>query len=217
MTTNQLTTAIDQALNWRYATKRFDSSKQISADIWSTLENSLLQSPSSFGLQPWRFVVVNNPALREELKAHSWNQPQIVEASHLVVIASACSIDTDYIDAFINRLATERSMPVESLSQYRQMIVGFVQNLTTRNEIESWTTRQSYIALGMLLSSAALLNVDTCPLEGISPPEYNKILGLEGSGYSARVACALGYRSSADATAQAKKVRYPHDQVFLYR
>ena len=214
MDTNLIREELVSALAWRYATKRFDSERKISESDWNALENALRMSPSSFGLQPWRFIVVKNAAVRNSLREHAWNQPQLVEASHLVVLAARTSVDTTYVDHYLKLVATERAIPVETLAPYRGMIVQFVENLTNVGQIEAWTTRQTYIALGSLLTAAALLRIDTCPLEGIDPQQFDAILGLPRQGYSTKVACALGYRSADDAAAGNKKVRYQRDAVF---
>lgn len=216
MNNNNQESLILESLAWRYATKRFDPTKAIPDATWKTLEESLRLAPSSFGLQPWRFVVVTNPTIRKQLQAHSWNQPQIVEASHLVVLTSARDITEDSIDSFIQFTAETRALSPDQLKPYRDMIAQFVNHLRGSHALESWTTRQTYIALGTLLTSAALLRVDACPLEGINPAEYDSILGLDSGNFSTRVACALGYRSQEDASASLSKVRYPHEQVFSY-
>jgi len=210
-------TKIEQALSWRYATKHFDATKKIPADILNTLQEALRLAPSSFGLQPWHFVVVSNPDLRQELKAHSWNQPQIVEASHLVVITSLKAVTDHDIDRLINEIAETRNQSPGDLAGYRSMIAAHAKQLSEHNAVEAWTSRQAYIALGFLLSSAAMLGIDTCPLEGINPAEYNKLLGLQDSPYSTRVVCALGYRAASDSYASAKKVRFDRQHVFSYR
>jgi nitroreductase len=216
MSSETMQTSIEHALTWRYATKRFDPTRKIAAKEWNTLENALQMAPSSFGLQPWHFVVVTNAALREKLQAASWNQPQLVEASHIVVLAARTSIDADYIDEFLKQSATERGVSVDNLTQYRQMMVDFTGHLTNKGAVESWATHQTYIALGMLLETAALLGIDACPLEGINAGEYDSLLGLPSKGYSTKVACALGYRSSSDAAASLKKIRHPKEKVFSY-
>jgi nitroreductase len=216
MTGESTQRAIEQALSWRYATKRFDPNRTIPASLWETLESSLRLAPSSFGLQPWRFVVVKNPELRKELQAHSWNQPQVIEASHFVVLTSRRAVDEEYIDSYLRTVAETRSIPVESLAGYRGMILPFVKHLRDSHQLEAWTTRQVYLALGMLLNTAAVLGIDTCPLEGIDPAQYDRILKLEESGVSARVACALGYRATSDSLASMPKVRFPHDSLFTY-
>lgn len=217
MKTTATPASIEESLAWRYATKRFDATKTIPADAWHALEEALRLAPSSLGLQPWHFVVVSNPTLRKELQAHSWNQPQIVDASHLVVIASLKTITDETIDGLISAIAATRNQAPTELASYRGMIAGFVKHLTETNSVEAWTSRQAYLALGFLLSSAATLGIDTCPLEGIDPAQYNKLLGLEASPYSTRVVCALGYRAADDAYANAKKVRFAKEQVISYR
>jgi nitroreductase len=216
MTNQALSSSIQEAFTWRYATKRFDPTKKIPSADWSVLERSLQMAPSSFGLQPWHFVVISNPELRAKLQPHSWNQPQITEASHLVVLAAKTSVDTPYIDSFLNQLCAERGVPAENLSAYRQLMIDFTASLTKVDGIESWATHQVYIALGSLLSTAALLKIDACPLEGIDPNQYNALLNLPAQGYSAKVACALGYRSASDAASSNKKIRFPTSQIFSY-
>jgi nitroreductase len=216
MTEQTLRDSLQQAFNWRYATKRFDSTKKIPVSDWKLLERSLQMAPSSFGLQPWHFVVITNAELRAKLQPHSWNQPQITEASHLVVLAARTSVDTLYIDSFLNQLCAERGVATENLSAYRQIMIDFTASLTKANSIESWTTHQTYVALGSLLSTAALLKIDACPLEGIDPNQYNTLLNLPAQGYSAKVACALGYRSASDAAASNRKIRFPTSQIFSH-
>lgn len=210
---NHSNSTIEEQLSWRYATKRFDSTKKISAADWHTLEESLRLAPSSFGLQPWRFIVVKNPEVRKQLQPLSWNQPQIIEASHLVVIAAKKEVTHADVDAYLSLISSVRGAPLSSLQTYGGMMKGFLDNLAAHGHCEAWSTRQAYLALGMLLSTAAALKIDSCPLEGIDPIAYDETLHLNQSGYSTKVACALGYRSSEDATASYSKVRYPRAQV----
>lgn len=211
--TQDINTTIERQLTWRYATKRFDPSKKISQRDWRTLEESLRLSPSSFGLQPWRFVVVNNPEVRKQLQPNSWNQPQVVEASHFIVIAAKKEVTHADVDEYLAFISSTRGVPVAALQEYGGMMKGFLDSLAAQGACESWSTRQAYLALGMLLSTAATLNIDSCPLEGINPVAYDETLNLNSSGYSTKVACALGYRSASDAAASYLKVRYPRDRV----
>ena len=213
--TQELTTLIEQQLTWRYATKRFDPTKKISQKDWHTLEESLRLSPSSFGLQPWKFIVVNNPEVRKQLQPNSWNQSQVVEASHLVVIAAKKEVTHLDVDKFLTLISETRNVPVAALQDYGGMMKGFLDALAKEGSCEAWSTRQGYLALGILLSTAALLKIDTCPLEGLNPVAYDEILNLNQSGYSTKVACALGYRSSDDAAASYTKVRYPRAEMLL--
>lgn len=210
------TTTLLQQLAWRYATKKFDTERKIPADTWAALEQALILSPSSFGLQPWRFIVVQTPETRKALQEASWNQTQVVDASHLVVLASKEEMSEDYVGDFLSIVAETRSMDLALLDTYRGMILQFVSHLTKAGKIPDWTTKQSYIALGFLLSSAALLGIDACPLEGINPQKYDEILGLSGQGYSTRVACALGYRAADDKTATLQKVRFTKERCITY-
>jgi nitroreductase len=206
-----------EVLNWRYATKKFDAAKKISAETWKALEQSLVLAPSSYGLQPWKFIVVENPALREQLKAASWNQTQVTDASHFIVFTTKEKISEDDVHEFMNLNASTRGMPAEALKGYADMIIGDLVRGPRSAMIHSWAQRQSYIAMGFLMESAALLQVDTCAMEGLDPAAYDKILGLEGSGYKTVAAMAVGYRHAEDKYASAKKVRFPAERVVQYR
>lgn len=208
---------VEAALEWRYATKRFDPSKKITDKDWATLEHSLRAAPSSFGLQPWLFVTVANPELRSALRPHSWNQPQVVEASHFVVLAARTSVDEAYVDSYVRTISEVRGVPTSALEGYRAMMNGFISSLTAPGSVEAWCTHQVYLGLGMLLSSAALLGIDACPLEGIDRVAYNELLDLPRRGFAAKVAVALGYRAPDDELAQMAKVRFPAQHVFERR
>lgn len=196
------------ALNWRYATKQFDATKKIPAATWATLEDSLVLSPSSFGLQPYRFVVVDDKAMREKLLPHTWNQRQVVDASHYVVFTVRTSMTEAEIDAFLNLVAAARGVGLETLQGYRGMMTGFLLSDGFKPRVPQWAALQAYIALGNLMTSAALLGVDACPIEGFSPAEYDKLLDLPAQGYASVVCCALGYRAATDKYASIKKVRW---------
>jgi nitroreductase len=197
------------ALNWRYATKAFDASKVIPEATWKTLEETLLLSPSSFGLQPYRFLVVKDAAIRKQLLPHSWNQNQVVDASHYVVFAARTGITETEIDAFLNRIVEVRNIPRESLEGYRGMMYGSLLSPGAEARIPHWAALQAYIALGNLMTAASLVGVDTCAIEGFAPAEYDAILGLKEQGYASVVCLALGYRSAGDKYAELAKVRKP--------
>lgn len=195
------------ALNWRYSVKQFDATKKISADTWTTIEDSLVLSASSFGLQPYRFVVIADPALRAKLVPHSWGQGQVVDASHYVVFAGRTQMTAREIDAFIQLTATTRGQTFDSLKGLHGMMTGSILNERFQKQVQSWAAAQACIALGSLLTAAALLGVDACPMEGFVPAEYDKLLDLPAQGYASVVCCALGYRASTDKYATLKKVR----------
>lgn len=201
-----------ETLGARYATKMFDSTAKISAEDMHTLTEALRLAPSSYGLQPWQFIVVDTPATRTALRAASWNQSQVEDASHFVVFTTLRNVDVAHVEKYIASTAATRSLPVEALSGYRDMMVNAVANNTTLNHL-AWTQRQTYIAMGFVGLSAAMLGIDTCMLEGISPVDYDKILGLEGTPYTTVAAIALGYRHADDKTAHAAKSRFSADEV----
>ena len=207
---------IIQRLNWRYATKKFDPKQKISDDDWYALEQSLVLAPSSFGQQPWKFFVIRNPQLRQQLQKHAWDQSQVADASHLVVLAIKQDIDTDDVDRYVDRVAQVRDTPKDKLSGLEKTVKGFLKDPPFPLHIDAWSTRQVYLALGFLLYSAALLGIDACPMEGFVPAEYDDILGLKDRGYAAKVLCALGYRSEEDKLAEQKKVRYETEEVVQY-
>ena len=203
-----------EALNWRYATKVFDATKIIPNDVWQTLEQALVLTPTSYGLQPYRFLVINNPAKRAELRSHSWNQGQVVDASHFIVFTARTEMKEADVDKFIKRTMDVRKLPPDSLNAYRGMMLGDVVNGPRGKAAHEWATRQTYIALGNLMTCAAVLGVDTCPMEGLVPAEYDKILNLNGSDYATVVACALGYRAASCKHSGLAKVRFPtHDVI----
>ncbi|MBK6939391.1 MAG: NAD(P)H-dependent oxidoreductase [Planctomycetes bacterium] len=199
--------AVLERLQWRYAVKKFDAQKTIPNDTWDALEQSLVLAPSSFGLQPWKFFVVDSPAKREQLLAASWKQRQVVDASHYVVFARPATLGPADVDRFIDRTAEVRGMSRATFDGYRNVIVQFIQQ--PRFDAAGWMARQAYLALGQFMTAAAAMGVDTCPMEGIDPKQYDAILGLEAKGYVTLCACAAGYRAADDKHATAPKVRYP--------
>ena len=200
------------SLEWRYATKAFDTRK-LPAATWAALEESLRLAPSSYGLQPWKFIVVNDPALRAKLRPVSWNQSQVTDASHLVVFARRTEVTETDVNEFFNQMVSERGADATKLEPYRQMMLGGVVKGKDAAAQKDWAARQVYIALGQLMGAAAAMAIDTCPLEGIDPDAYTEILGLKGTGYEVVVACAVGYRSSEDKYAGMKKIRFPAARV----
>ena len=195
----------------------FDPQKSIDPTTWQALEQALVLTTSSYGLQPWTFLVITDPAIRAELRPHSWNQSQITDCSHLVVLLKKRVITAADADRLIAATAGERGLDPSLLEGYRKMIqVDLIDGPRSRI-IEEWAARQVYIALGNLLSSAALLGVDTCPIEGFSPAEYDRILQLEGSDYRSCVVCACGHRSADDKYASLAKVRYPATDLIEHR
>jgi nitroreductase len=203
-------------LNWRYATKKFDPAKKIAPDVWSALEEALVLTPSSFGLQPWKFIVVTDPDVKQKLVPVSWNQTQPADCSHHVVFAVRKAVSEADIDHFIGRVVEVRGTPREALKSYREIMAGFTATAAKEGWIREWAIRQAYIAIGNFMTSAAVLGIDTCPMEGISPPDYDRILGLAGTEFETVVACAAGYRAADDKYAAIPKVRFPSGEVIQH-
>lgn len=201
------------ALQWRYATRSYDPARIITPALWAELEECLRLTPSSFGLQPWRFLVVKDPAKRAELRQASWNQSQVTDASHYVVLAHLRGMETEFVDKYMASVATARQVPVETLAGFRKSILGFAQRMSPE-ALSQWNARQTYIALGNLLTAAAVLKVDASPMEGFDPARYDSILGLDGTPFRTVVACALGYRSETDVAATWPKVRFSRAELF---
>jgi nitroreductase len=211
LTTDQLLAS----LRWRYATKKFDPTRKIPAATWDAIEESLVLTPSSFGLQPWKFLVIEDPGMRANLALESWKQPQVTDASHYVVLTARTDLAAADIDAWMARMAEVQGTGPEAVAMLRGMIEGFAQAMSHEAR-HAWNIRQAYIALGQLMASAAVLGIDACPMEGISPAGYDHLLGLEGSGYATVVACALGYRAADDKYATFPKARFERSRVISH-
>jgi nitroreductase len=202
-------------LNWRYATKQFDPKCKISARDWATIEEALLLTPSSGGLQPWKFIVVTDPAVRAKLTPASYGQAQINDASHLVVFASKNNFGEADVDAHLNNVAKAQGIPVEALAALRGMLVGGIVKSMDETARNAWARNQTYIALGNLLTSASLLGIDACPMEGFDRAQYDEILGLKAKGFATAVIATVGYRLPTDKYASVPKVRFPREQIIV--
>lgn len=202
---------IIESLNWRYATKKFDTKKLDQSQIDRVLE-SLRLSASSFGLQPMHIVMVENPKVREELVAQSWGQRQVVEASHLLVLCRQNDMTDSDVDNYIDLIVEARQAPKESLAQYTEIMKASVVKFP-KEQKAGWMTNQVYLGLGNLLTACAVEGIDACPMEGFDKAAYDRILNLEEKGLSSVVVCPVGYRSAEDKYAEAPKVRKPMSEV----
>ncbi|MFC4263839.1 nitroreductase family protein [Ferruginibacter yonginensis] len=201
-------------LKWRYATKRMNGSVVSDADLATILE-AINLTATSYGLQPFSVLVVTNSDIKTKLQAAAYGQPQLVESSHVLVFAIPEKLTAADVTTFIEHVAAVRSIPVEALDGYKQMIVGTVESLTAEQQ-QTWAAKQAYIALGTALTAAAELKVDACPMEGFSKEQFDEILGLKAKGLTSAVILPLGYRSEEDATSQYIKVRKPIDTLVHY-
>lgn len=210
------TATLVDALKWRYATKRFDPAKKIPDEVWAALEQSLVLTPSTFGVQPWKFLVIQDPEVRERLVEASWGQSQVADCSHFVVFALHTDLDAAHVDRHIERTTEVQGVPKEALKGYRDAILRSAQQAREEGKLDAWMSHQVYIALGQFMASAALLGVDTCPMEGLVPEKFDEILGLASQGYHTLCACAAGYRAPSDKYAGIPKVRFKTADVVSY-
>lgn len=200
-------------LNWRYATKKFDASKKISDEDFNFIKTAMQLSASSYGLQPYEVLIIENPEIRQLLLPHCWNQSQIVDASHLVIIANKTQFGDELVDQYINNVIATRNIPAESIEGYANFMKKTLSGFS--NEDKSiWTAKQCYLVLGNLLNAAAVKRIDTCPMEGFVAEKVNEILKLDSKNLNACVMATLGYRSEEDATQHYAKVRKPFMQLY---
>ncbi len=204
---------IQTALQWRYATKAYDKQKKISAEQWGMLKNALQLAPSSYGLQPWKFMIIQNPSLRSELRKVSWDQAIVEDCSHYVVFCTLKEMSAEHIQKHIQRTAQVRNIDPSQLEGYKQFMMKKLLEEKSKSEHLEWNRRQAYIAMGFLLETAALIQVDATPIEGLEPAKYDEILKLNKTPYASVAAVALGFRSPEDKYQQMAKSRFALDEV----
>jgi nitroreductase / dihydropteridine reductase len=203
-----------EALKWRYATKQYDTVKKLSTAQLDMLIEAMRLSPSSQGLQPWRFIVVSNPEVRARLRAEGGGQPQMTDASQLIVFAIEKNLDEALVEKYLRSVAETRGVGMETLTGYRDMLLGSIKSRSPEQNRE-WATRQVYIALGVLLATAAHEGIDASPMEGFDPKKFDEILGLEAMGLESKVLAAVGFRSPTDKYASLAKVRFARGDVVV--
>ena len=208
-----MSTLLDN-LNWRYATKKFDATKKISASDLNTLKEAVRLAASSYGLQPYKVVIVENPEIREQLKAAAYGQTQITDASQLFIFANDLNAGPESVADYIKNISETRGIPVKALGGFEDMMNGVISNLS-QDAKNIWTAKQTYIALGTLLSAAAELKIDATPMEGFNPAAFNEILGFDKLGLNASVIATVGYRHEEDEAQHFKKVRKSQEELFI--
>jgi len=202
------------SLKWRYAVKRMNGNKIPEATMNIILEATKL-APSSFGLTPYNIIVVEDEATRKKLQPHFYNQPQVGESSALVIFATWNSITEKEVAEYMQEIAEERGVPVESLNDFAGYINGSIKNLTAE-QLQIWAAKQTYIALGFTLVAAASEEIDATPMEGFKPDAVDEALGLKELGLHSAVAVTLGYRDAAnDYLSGAKKVRRASEKLII--
>ncbi|MFM2414878.1 MAG: hypothetical protein RI911_571 [Candidatus Parcubacteria bacterium] len=205
---------IRDALLWRYATKIFIKGKQVPSEIREAVIEAGRMAPTAYGLQPFRIVHVQTPELREQIKAVSFGQAQVSDAGDFFVIARRTDIDAAFVDEYIARISETRGVPLENLKGFGDMMKG---DIVGRDEAgrAMWAGRQAYIALGAMVETAALLQVDACPMEGFMPDKVDDVLGLKAQNLASVGYFALGYRDATDEVAHYAKVRVARDAIVI--
>jgi len=204
-----------EKLNWRYATKKFDHTKKLSPAQLDELLQAVHLSPSSAGLQSYKIIVVEDPATRQKLREAANGQAQLTDASQIIIFASETNLDADYVKHYIDHVAKTRNIDRENLEGFEQMINGHVSSQTEEQKI-IWSNKQAYIALGVLLTAAAELGIDACPMEGFNATKFDEILGLKEKGLTTAVIVAIGFRSEDDGYSKLVKVRKPEEEMFIH-
>jgi nitroreductase / dihydropteridine reductase len=200
-------------LKWRYATKKFDSNKEVSPEEIDVIKQSIQLAATSYGLQLFKVIEVENKSIREKLLPASWNQKQVTEASHLFVFCNYIDAKDINIDAYMRLKAEIQSLKIEDLKGYADFIKDTLSAISQEKK-QVWMAKQTYIALTNAMTACAALKIDSTPMEGFSPKSYSDILNLESKGLQASLVLAIGYRSEEDKTQYSKKIRKPIKDLF---
>ncbi len=201
-----------EQLNWRYAVKKF-SSKKLPQNKLDTLLEAARLSPTSYGLQAMNILVVEDPEVRAKLREHAWNQSQITDASQLLVFCIPDKLETKHVDEYVDRIVKARNVPAESLEGFAKGMAATVSNNSDETN-DQWASRQVYIALGVLLTSAAVEGVDACPMEGFDSSKFDEVLGLKEKGLKSVVLATVGYRAEDDEFKDFVKVRKSKEELY---
>ncbi|GAA4103159.1 NAD(P)H-dependent oxidoreductase [Mucilaginibacter panaciglaebae] len=207
--------ALLDKLNWRYATKKFDTAKKVSNEQLNTLLDAIQLSPSSAGLQAYRVIVVSDPKLKEQLREAAYGQQQLTTASHIFVFAAETGLDSLYVKNYIDRIAEVRGIDRSTLSIFENNINNNISSQTEDDKI-TWNKKQCYIALGVLVSAAAEAGIDACAMEGFDTAKFDEILGLKELGLTSAVIAPIGFRAEDDHMSKAAKVRKPKEELFIH-
>ena len=201
-------------LNWRYATKKFDETKKVSQEQLNTLLTAIQLSPSSAGLQAYRVIVVSDPKVKEQLREAAYGQQQLTTSSHVLVFAAETGLDSEYVKTYIDRIAEIRGVDRANLEVFESNINNNVSTMDDETKT-TWNKKQSYIALGVLVSAAADLGIDACGMEGFDAAKFDEILGLKEKGLTTAVIAPIGFRAEDDHFSKAAKVRRPLEEMFI--
>ncbi len=203
-----------ESLQWRYATKKFNPEKSVSPEDLQTILEAGNLAATSYGLQPFQFVVVSDPDLRQQLVPFSYNQPQVGQASHVIVIAVRTDVDADFIRASAKLTEKKRGLEEGQLDGYAKQMIGAIMSMNDEQRIV-WAQKQSYIVLANLMVACATLKIDSCPMEGFIPADYNRLLELDSKNLHASVVLPVGYRAEDDEQQSFAKVRKTLEEMTL--
>jgi nitroreductase/dihydropteridine reductase len=204
-----------EKLNWRYATKKFDPTRKLSAEQLNSLLSAIQLAPSSYGLQSYKIIVVEDEKIRQQLREAAYGQSQLTDASQVIVFASETVIDKDMVVKYVENISRTRGVAREHLAQYEHTMTGTVDRLAEDQKI-TWSHKQVYIALGVLLTAAADLGIDACPMEGFMSGKFDEILGLKEKGLTTSVIAPVGFRAIDDDYSKMAKVRRPKEELFIH-
>jgi len=209
-----MTTNIIDQLQWRYATKKFDSQKKLSKEKIGILKEAFNLTATSYGLQPVKLVVVSNPETIQELVPISYNQPQIGNASHILVLCTETEVDTAFIKNYFDLVEKTRNTPRTVLSSFEEFLIDDFSK-KTQEEKDAWATKQAYLIMGNLLTVCATEEIDACPIEGFVPKQYDEFLKLNEKGLQSVLVLAVGYRAEDDMFSEMKKVRRGIEEMVI--
>lgn len=203
-----------EALQWRYATKKFDNAKILPQEKIEVLKHAFNLTATSYGLQPIKLVIIHNKEMQQKLVDFSMNQKQISTASHVLVICIERKIDKKFIENYFNQVHKIRATPEEVLNPFKDFLINDFKNKHI-DEIHAWATNQAFLALGTLMTVCAIEGIDSCPMEGFEPEKYDECLGLEKLNLKSVLVMPIGYRASDDMFSEFKKVRRPLSDVII--
>lgn len=199
---------------WRYATKKFDTTKKVSIQDLETLKNAMSLTATSYGLEPYKILIIENQDIKNKLVAASWGQQIVADASHLIVFANILDFGSAQMNDYFKNLTETRNVPMEAVQGYSDFMQSSINSLPLEKR-NYWTAKQTYLAMNNLLNACAELKIDATPMEGIVPAQYNEILGLDELGLNAVLATPIGYRHTDDATQYYAKVRKSVPDLFI--
>lgn len=206
---------IIEKLNWRYATKKFLERKIRLRELDTILEAANLTA-TSYGLQAFKIVVVDDPEIRQKLLPYSMDQSQIVDASHLLVLCRYKDVTDEIIQEFAQRIGESKSKTPDQIKLYAQKVARKVAHYKEAGKFEEWLTKQVYIVLGNLMTTCAVMGIDACPMEGFEPEKFDEILGLDALNLTSCVLLPVGYRSPSDTYQFKQKVRKDLEDLLLF-